>query len=510
MSTVFPTHRSRAVLVGALALVLAAVLPAADAAAQTGALAGVVTDASDGQPIERAMVLVHVRPGSGDPPAPGVARTFTDAVGQYLVEGLPAGQATVVCGAAGYQHSIAEATVVDGQTTVLDLVLEPLAFGSVAGVVTDASTGLPIAGAHVMLYPDWGGPGGPGGGGGDSEMLPLRAVTGDDGAYLVDDVPTGEWAAVAWAWGYTRAEPVAVTVADGQTSTADFALEPLAFGSLEGTVTDASTGLPVEDAIVFAYQPWGPGPGTEHDRGWHRTVTGADGVYRFDQMTAGLYEVFVFRRGYDPGGGQAEVLDGQTAVLDVALVPLTFGSVGGTVSDADSGAPVAGAFVQLFPAHEKRRASERGWLSARTDDAGAYLVEDVPAGDYHVRVWAHGYQPNDPLTVTVTDGATTTADVALTPIATGSLEGTVTDADTGAPVEGAAVYAWLDWTVPGTKSDSMVYAVTGADGRYAFDDLVAGTWVLKIHTYGYHPFRELVDVVADQVTVRDVALEPHD
>lgn len=507
MDSIVSPRRSRAALVGALTLALALVLPAADAAAQTGALAGVVTDASDAQPIERAMVLVHVRPGSGDPAVPGFARTFTDASGQYLVEGLPAGQATVVCGAVGYQRAVADAAIADGQTTALDLALEPLAFGSVTGVVTDASSGQPIAGAHVMLYRDWGGPGGPGGG--DSEMLPLRAVTGDDGAYLVDDVPTGEWQAVAWAWGFARAEPVPVTVVDGQTSTADFALEPLTFGSLEGTVTDASTGLPVEGAIVVAHQRWGPGPGIEHDRGWHRTITGADGTYRFDQMTAGLYEVLVFRRGYDRGGGQAEVLDGQTAVLDVALVPLTYGSVGGVVTDGDSGAPIAGAFVQLFPAHQERRADERGWLSARTDDAGAYLVEDVPAGDYHVRVWAQGYEPNDPLTVTVTDGATTTADVALTPIATGSLEGTVTDVDTGAPVEGAAIHAWLDWTVPGTKSDSMVYAVTGADGRYAFDDLVAGAWVLKIHTHGYHPYREPVDVVADQVTVLDVALEPH-
>ncbi len=100
-----------------------------------GALTGVVRDAfTPSQPIVGAIVTT------------GLVTTTTDANGMYSFPQAPVGSVTVTASAVGYAPQSDSTTISDSMTATLDLVLPG---GAVAGQVTDAINGAPIAGARV-------------------------------------------------------------------------------------------------------------------------------------------------------------------------------------------------------------------------------------------------------------------------------------------------------------------------------------------------------------------------
>jgi hypothetical protein len=288
-------------------------------------VAGTVVDSQTGDPIAGAHVMLlrpwhqdGQNPEGGDPEGWWL-HAITGPDGSYLIENVPAGDYDARATASGYYPSDpVPVTVEDGQTATVDFSLDPLAFGTVDGVVTDSVTGDPIAGAHVMLMRPWNG--GPHDGG-DGERWWLHAVTGSDGSYIIENVPAGDYDAIARAYGYVPADPVPVTVSDGQTTTVNFALVPLSFGSLEGTVTDSSTGDPIQHAFVHLRRQNGPGDGGGSESGWHWAMTDENGFYSFDEVAVGTWEVRAFAWGYYPGEATAEVLQDQTTVVDFQLDP---------------------------------------------------------------------------------------------------------------------------------------------------------------------------------------------
>jgi len=54
-------------------------------------------------------------------------------------------------------------------------------------------------------------------------------------------------------------------------------------------------------------------------------VTDENGFYRFDELGTGTYRVRAFGWGYLPGEVEAEVLEGETTVADIALEPFEYG-----------------------------------------------------------------------------------------------------------------------------------------------------------------------------------------
>jgi len=84
----------------------------------------------------------------------------------------------------------------------------------------------------------------------------------------------------------------------------------------------------------------------------------------------------------------------------------TTGGLTGTVTNASSGAPVAGATVSV------------AGKTATTASDGSYAISGIAGGAYTMTVSAAGYQTWSS-TVTVTNGITTTVNVALMPSASG-------------------------------------------------------------------------------------------
>ncbi|MGH2657205.1 MAG: carboxypeptidase regulatory-like domain-containing protein [Actinomycetota bacterium] len=135
-------------------------------------------------------------------------------------------------------------------------------------------------------------------------------------------------------------------------------------GSVEGTVTDAATGSPIEGARVEAV-----GPIT-------RTVmTDATGHYSFPVLSVGSYEVTASKFGYLSQTATVQVNEAETTTQDFALQPAPSHTVSGHVRDTD-GEAVANGTVTILGTPIP---------PATTDADGFYSFDSVPEGTYDVR-----------------------------------------------------------------------------------------------------------------------------
>ena len=143
------------------------------------------------------------------------------------------------------------------------------------------------------------------------------------------------------------------------------------------------------------------------------------------------------------------------------------GLMGGTITDAGNGQPIAGAVVVAL------RTSDYGTAaSAIADASGNYLMQ-APTGTYYLYlvdpVGAHtdGFL-GAPATVTVSDAATTDTDGTMVSLR-GSFSGTLTDQATGAPVTTATVLAL-------GPSGIAASTTTAANGTYSIAGLPPGSY----------------------------------
>ena len=101
----------------------------------------------------------------------------------------------------------------------------------------------------------------------------------------------------------------------------------------------------------------------------------------------------------------------------------------------------------------------------------------------------------------VTEGDTSVVDFALDPApipaGTGTIKGAVTDAVSGAKLRGVLVEA-------GGQS-----ATTNRGGRYTINDVPEGSHTVTAEKSGYVTGSQPVDVVADQTTSANFALQPN-
>ncbi|TQS74324.1 DUF3823 domain-containing protein, partial [Ornithinibacillus gellani] len=127
-----------------------------------------------------------------------------------------------------------------------------------------------------------------------------------DGSYALMHA-TGTFTLKAEAYGFESAEQSVEVEAD-ETSTANFTLQEIPQGTIQGTVTDEATGEPVEDATLLLVEDANVTP----------VQTDADGNY---QLTAyeGTYTLKISARGYH--GQEAEVTVDGDVTVDFALEP---------------------------------------------------------------------------------------------------------------------------------------------------------------------------------------------
>lgn len=188
------------------------------------------------------------------------------------------------------------------------------------------------------------------------------------------------------------------------------AVSRVAYNSgITGTVTDAATGAPLDQATVTV-------EGTSRS-----AKTKADGTFNM-VLPAGVYTLKVERFGYASAmTGAITVLDGQKATASVALNPLPTGMIQGHVRYARTGSGIPGVVAKVNGVPIK--------IEAQTNVDGAYSLR-LPVGSYSLSYGGYGFGAVQAKGITVQEDGVTIHDVgfeALPRIAVvGDIEGIMT------------------------------------------------------------------------------------
>jgi len=274
---------------------------------------------------------------------------LTNSTGYYQLVDMPSGDYTVTAAAPGYASQSNPATVSPGAPAIVDFTMEQVPPGTIGGTVTDASTGLPIYDTSVIAY---------------APAIEMSNQTGQNGQYIIQNVPAWpSWNVEAYAPGYVSQLKI-VAVDSGATTTLDFVLEP--FGAVDGVVTDISTSLPINEAVVRAEE--------------YLNTTDSSGYYLLSDVLEGTFTVTAAAPGYaSQSKERVKVLAGDTTTVNFQLEPVPPGTIIGNVIDAKTGEWIEGATV-----------TANGY-SNTTDANGDYAISNLPAWTYTVTASASGY-----------------------------------------------------------------------------------------------------------------------
>jgi len=407
-------------------LVVAALLGAVPAWAQSGIITGTVRDAVTRAPVQTTIALCvedgawcrsgWATDGAGVYRAevsPGTYYVFTWGTGDgraYVDEIFPDILCPGDCPPATALQSGVPLVVTAGGTLRADLDLDR--GGIIAGTVTDARTSAPIAGLSVIVHLlIEGGP-----------VPAASASTDASGRYVIQGLPAGRYYAhtydpstayvneifdniVCGWWSCSWDDLVtgtAIAVSPGTTTDGrDFALDR--GGRITGTVTDAVTALPLSNVCVTAFVSLsGSAPDVAQD------CSDASGAYDLGGLPSGSYRLMAVppfgsshvqelydgipcpAAGCDTGSGSpvAVALGATTGGRDFSLE--TGGAIRGTVRDAATGrASIGGEIVVYSRAGTVVRTAGLATVDYQTGD---YVVNGLPAGTYYALTSLSGYR----------------------------------------------------------------------------------------------------------------------
>lgn len=258
----------------------------------------------------------------------------------------------------------------------------------------------------------------------------------------------------------------------------------LAAGSITGTITGPSG--PVSGSYVGAINS-ATGAFVANS-----SISAADGSYTISGLAAGTYKAYNYTHTTSPGLSKSwyensydfntarpvTVTDGGTAT-GINFTPVNAGGIMGTITNG--GSPVSGLVVNAYFVHDD--GSTVAWgPGATTNGSGIYSISGLPPGKYKVAVnpgstsYAMQYYTGadsfiTATPVTVAAGATASG-IDFSLVTGGKISGTVRNADTTNPVQGAWVAVFDEML----SAQVPFSAATAADGTYTTCALPAGKY----------------------------------
>jgi len=401
------------------------------------------------QAIEGAKVRLTVVTG-------GVGRTGqvipSDGAGQALFRDLHAEEVIAAWVRVGSLSRTAPLRLTNGKVTELRFKIP----GGVAvrGTIRDAQTG-PLAHVVVALEQQLG----------DGFTNRAYGYTDEQGVYAIEGVPPGKYE-IRLAGGKFRSSKATkrqrkiqyherrqgeLEVTDPGPTVRDITLGRL---SIEGTVRDADTGLPIPGVSVMLLPRYA------------RTTTDELGRFRVTSMPPGKYQITLMKDGY------ALRLEKNVELRDEQVARVEFGLNRAAklhihIQDPD-GKPVTGEHWFSF-----ERANDPEWtINLVADSNGHVLSEVIPLGTTTIRVSGAGWK-GGPVKVDVKLGENhVTIPLARTqgPVQR-SLSGIVRNQKGGAPIRGARLRVRAGMT-------REVYS--DEQGRFVFEGLPPGSHVVRV------------------------------
>jgi protocatechuate 3,4-dioxygenase beta subunit len=422
-----------------------------------GTLLTVAIEDAGGGPIAGAVVTFSALAEAGAP-----VHLATDDAGAVALRLAP-GAYVVEARADGYAAA-AQPVVVSTSARSLSLRLRPAA--RIEGRVID-ERGAAVPGAIVSATPApaWAG----------EDRPPARTISGTDGRFVIEGLEAGRHD--LWAVAEAGATPASVPtqLALGETQS-DVTLVLARAWQVRGTVVRGAHATPVAGAEIELVAESG-------GAAWPALTT-TDPSGRFTIVGVGPGRHGLVAR--DPGGvGETRVLVAvERGDVDGVMVTLASGgSIRGSVSPPGAAAirlltdpeGLTATTVEQAFAVESRRA-------ATADEAGRFVIDDVPPGRYRVRAERSGGVGET--AITVVDGETHDATIAIAPAS--QVVGRVVD-ERGAAVAGVTVRLVPTSANPGPaelglwmlrRAHDVDGQPSGEDGRFRFDAVPPGDYVL--------------------------------
>lgn len=315
----------------------------------------------------------------------------------------------------------------------------------------------------------------------------FRSVrTKQDGAFVIQEVPAGNYQLFAQKRGFKIAAAGQPVYPNGYTDITGILLTLYSVDEgdhmVYGTVLD-STGAPVDGARVAL-----EGMSTDAmDSISREGNTDGSGRFRFDGVSLGIYRLEVTKDGYAPRTLSRVLLNRENrVVLEASAL------VRGTVLVRDTNRPPETEYrVSAVPMFEgggnalglARMAGEPIQTTTMSPDGSFELY--VPAGPYRLEATASGYTPSR-LEITLEAGQVMDGVMLYLNRGGGTIEGTVVTAD-GSSAQGAMVMlieaaSESEATLIGALGEGGARKATrvGADGAFSFSDLPSGSYVIIV------------------------------